>query len=105
MTGDHIEHLVFALSGAVGGGGLLRFGVYVSNACPPLGPNASWTQKFAYNMLKGLSGVDPNAITPPKIQAIVDIAQKETDKTVVQAQKASDAVADAKSASNSAQVP
>lgn len=61
LTGDQLEHVVIALSGAVGGGGLLRVGVYISHSLPPLKPDAGFWKTFAYNLIKGLSGVDPSA--------------------------------------------
>ena len=47
--------------GFVTGGGLVRLLAYISKAVPPLPNSAGWWSQFGYQLLKGASGLDPNA--------------------------------------------
>lgn len=48
-----------------GGGTLQKLSVYVSKNLPPLPANAGWWKQFFYNLLKNVSGLDPNATIVP----------------------------------------
>ena len=61
---DHSDHILIGVVSFLSGGGILRVGVYVSNALPPLPATSGWWAKLFYNIVKGLSGVDPNAAAP-----------------------------------------
>lgn len=55
-----------AIGAFVGGGVVQRFAVFVSKALPPLPPNAGFWAQWGYAIVKGVSGLDPNAqIVPP----------------------------------------
>jgi hypothetical protein len=54
------------LIGLITGGGGVRFLVYVSQAMPPLKPNAGWWVQFFYNLLKNTSGLDPSSAILPQ---------------------------------------
>jgi hypothetical protein len=66
---EHAHYGVFvytAVASFITGGGLVKFLVYVSAKLPPLPKTAGWWQQFAYALVKGASGLDPNAtIVPP----------------------------------------
>lgn len=65
----HHAYLIWTtIAGILTGGTFQRFMVYVSHSLPPLPANAGWWQTFAYNLVKGISGLDPSAkvIPPPK---------------------------------------
>lgn len=56
------RHEVWSMvSTFIAGGGLVRFGHYVATQMPPLPANAGWFTTFLYNMVRGLTGHDPNA--------------------------------------------
>lgn len=63
MNPQVVQHAPFywhTVVAFITGGGLVRFAAYVSNAVPPLPVGAGWWSQFGYQLLKGLSGVDPN---------------------------------------------
>jgi len=89
ITGDEIEHIIIALGGAGVGGALLRIGVYISHSLPPLKPNAGFWTTFAYNIIKGLSGVDPSAtiLSPTAMSSLPASVSKQVTATA-EAEKA-----------------
>ena len=61
------HYIATRLSAFIAGGGLVRFLVYVSAQMPPLPTNSGWWAQWFYKILKGTSGLDPQAtIVPPK---------------------------------------
>ena len=61
------QHYISTRIGAfIAGGGAGRVALYVSKSLAPLPANAGWWKTTAYNILKGASGLDPNAtVVPP----------------------------------------
>lgn len=60
---DHSEHWIIAIGTFLGTATFQRFLAYMAGACPPLKANAGWWAQFGYNLLKGATGIDPNAVT------------------------------------------
>jgi hypothetical protein len=58
MLGHYIGVAIVSL---LTGAGVVRTLVYVSKNLAPLPPNAGWWATTAYNLVKGLSGLDPNS--------------------------------------------
>jgi len=62
---DSTMHEIYGVAGVISGAGGQRFMVYVSKSLPPLPPRAGWWSQWFYNLVKGLSGLDPNAFIVP----------------------------------------
>lgn len=60
---DRADHWIIAIGTFLGTATFQRFLAYIASAVPPLKPGAGWWATFAYNLLKGATGIDPNATT------------------------------------------
>lgn len=74
-TDAHL-HIGLALSGIIFGGGGVRFLIYVAKKLPPLGKDAGWWAQFAYNLVQGLSGLDPNSaiVTQSQLKELTGVS-------------------------------
>jgi hypothetical protein len=61
------QHYISTRIGAfVAGGGVVRVLVFMSQSMPPLPAKAGWWATWIYQVMKGVSGLDPNAtVVPP----------------------------------------
>ena len=59
MPTDTHVHIWIALLWFLGGGGSVKYLVYVAKSMPPLPKDAGWWLTFFYSLVKGLSGTDP----------------------------------------------
>lgn len=70
-VGAVVHHHVLLLSvlvSFISGNGLSRILIYLSKKLPPLPKDAGWWAQFAYNLLGGASGLNPNSfIIPPGV--------------------------------------
>lgn len=61
MPTDTHVHIWIALLSFLGGGGSVKYLVYVAKSMPPLPKDAGWWLTFFYSLVKGLSGLDPSS--------------------------------------------
>ena len=67
-VGAELHHhilLLSVLASFISGTGLTRVLIYIAQRMPPLPKDAGFWAQFAYNILHGASGLDPNATFIP----------------------------------------
>lgn len=91
MSPDAAEHLIIATSSVLSTGAALRFAAYVAKALPPLRPDAGWWATFSYNLLHGVTGIDPSSVTlsPTAMSALPDSVSQQVSKAAATEKAAS----------------
>lgn len=86
ITDSHVHELNL-IGGILLGGGGARFLIYLAKQLPALPPNASFFATFAYNIVKGASGLDPNSriLTPAMMQSLPVALSRQVEQTVAAA--------------------